>query len=107
MSGIDVYYCYIYNSSIMSKSVINFKIDTDVKREAQKLAKELGLPLSSIVNSQLRQLLRTRSFELNATSVMSPMLQAVLAEVESDRKTAKHITTTHDLAGAYAHLDSL
>ena len=91
----------------MSKSVINFKIDTEVKEEAQKLAKELGLPLSGIVNSQLRQLLRTRSFELNATPVMTPMLKEIVASVEKDRKANKNITRTYGLSGAFTHLDSL
>lgn len=87
--------------------MINFKIDTTVKLEAQKLAKELGLPLSGIVNSQLRQLLRTRSFELNATPAMTPMLKEIVASVEKDRKTGKNITRTYGLTGAFTHLDSL
>ena len=38
------------------KTLINIKADVDVKRRAQKAAKELGIPLSTIVNAYLKQL---------------------------------------------------
>jgi len=82
----------------MSKSVINFKVDKEVKEEAQKLAKELGIPLSTIINSQLHQLLRTRRLELDATSTMTPYLESVLEEVERDRRTKKNISPVFDTA---------
>lgn len=91
----------------MSKVVINFKVDKEVKEEAQKLALELGVPLSSIVNSQLKQLLRTRRFELDATPTMTPHLESVLEGVEQDRKQGKNITRTESLDEALAHLDRL
>lgn len=37
------------------KTLINIKADIDVKRRAQKAAKELGIPLSTIVNAYLKQ----------------------------------------------------
>lgn len=76
----------------MSKAVINFKVDKEVKEEAQKLAKELGMPLSSIINSQLKQLLRTRSFELNATPTMTPFLEDIIAQIEEDRKLGRNFS---------------
>ncbi len=74
----------------MTKVVINFKVDKETKEEAQKLAQELGIPLSALVNSQLRQLIRTRSFELSATPTMTPFLEGVLDQVESDRKAGRN-----------------
>ncbi len=91
----------------MSKVVINFKVDQEVKDEAQKLAQELGVPLSVIVNSQLKQLLRTRRIELDATPTMTPALEAILAEVEKDRKAGRNITRTNSLTDALKHLDEL
>lgn len=38
------------------KTLISIKADIDVKRRAQKAAKELGIPLSTIVNAYLKQL---------------------------------------------------
>lgn len=91
----------------MSKTVINFKVDKEVKEEAQKLARQLGIPLSAIVNSQLRQLLRSRQFMLDATPTMTPLLEGVLDQVEKDRKNSKNITKTRSLEEAFTHLDSL
>ena len=91
----------------MSKVIINFKVDQEVKEEAQKLARELGVPLSSIINSQLKQLLRTRRVELDASPTMTPQLEAVLDEVERDRKRGRNITRTKGIDEALAHLDHL
>lgn len=91
----------------MSKVVINFKVDEETKLEAQKLAKELGIPLSALVNSQLRQMIRTRAVELNAVPRMTPFLEGVLELIEQDRKSNKNVTRTKDLKEALAHLDSL
>ena len=99
-------YLFIYNGS-MSKAVINFKVDEEVKDEAQKLARQLGIPLSAIVNSQLRQLIRSRKFMLDATPTMTPFLEEVLDQVERDRKNSKNITRTRSLEEAFAHIDSL
>ena len=91
----------------MSKAVINFKIDTEVKEEAQKLARELGMPLSSIVNAQLRELIRTRQLNVSAEPRITPYLERIIEGVEQDRKTGKNITRTNSLEEALAHLDSL
>jgi len=91
----------------MSKAVINFKIDSEVKEEAQKLARELGMPLSALVNAQLRELIRTRTLNVSAEPRMSPYLENIIEGVERDRKIGKNITRTNSLEEALAHLDSL
>ena len=90
----------------MAKVVINFKVDKETKEEAQKLAQELGIPLSALVNSQLRQLIRTRSFELNATPTMTPFLEGVLDQVESDRKAGRNFSPVFSsVEEMFDHLD--
>jgi addiction module RelB/DinJ family antitoxin len=91
----------------MSKAVINFKIDSEVKEEAQKLARELGMPLSAIVNAQLRELIRTRTLNVSAEPRMTPYLEKIIEGVEQDRKNAKNITRTNSIEEALDHLDSL
>lgn len=91
----------------MSKVVINFKVDSQVKEEAKSLAKELGVPLSVIINAQLKELLRNRTLSLNAQPTMTPFLEKLLAEAEEDRRLGKNITRTHSLKEAVQHLDSL
>jgi len=52
----------------MSTVVINIKTDAKVKAKAQKIAAELGLSLSGILNAYLRDLIRNKkiSFSLKA-----------------------------------------
>lgn len=91
----------------MSKSVINFKVDQSVKDEAQKIARELGMPLSAIVNAQLRELIRTRTLNVSATPRMTGYLEKIIEGVEKDRRAGKAITKTNSLSEALAHIDSL
>ena len=91
----------------MSKAVINFKVDSEVKEEAQKLARDLGMSLSAIVNAQLRELIRTRTLNVSAEPRMTPYLEKIIENVELDRELGKNITRTNSLEEALAHLDSL
>lgn len=91
----------------MTKVVINFKVDKEVKEEAQKLARDLGVPLSTLVNAQIKQMLRSRTVTLTTDLKPTPYLEKILLEVEKDLKTGKNITRTNSLEEALAHLDSL
>ena len=44
----------------MSKTLLSIKTDVEVKEAAQQVAAELGVPLSTIVNAQLKALIRDR-----------------------------------------------
>lgn len=44
----------------MNTAVIITKTDPEVKRQAQALAKELGISLSSMLNGYLRQVIKTK-----------------------------------------------
>lgn len=49
----------------MNTAVITAKTDVSTKKNAQKLARELGIPLSSVVNALLKQFIRTKSLNLS------------------------------------------
>ena len=51
----------------MAKTVLNVKTDKDVKEKAQHVAKELGLPLSTVVNAFLKAYLK-ETFGLDAST---------------------------------------
>jgi addiction module RelB/DinJ family antitoxin len=70
----------------MAKTVLNVKTDVEVKREAQKLAKEIGVPLSTIVNAHLKQFISDRRVEFSAPLIPSARLRAVIEEAENDLK---------------------
>lgn len=76
----------------MNKTVLNIKTDKDVKDEARRVAAELGVPLSTVVNAYLKQFIRERAVHLSIAPTMNPRLEKLLARVEKDIKTKKNLS---------------
>ncbi len=68
----------------MAKTVLNVKTDSDVKRKAQKLAKEMGIPLSVIVNSHLRRFINERRFEAEMPLIPNAKTRKILDKALKD-----------------------
>jgi len=89
------------------KTMINIKADKEVKENAQKLAKELGLSLSTVVNASLKQFIRTREVHFSAKHTMTPYLEGIVEEVMKDYKAGKNIAGPFSTAKEMdAYLDS-
>lgn len=71
--------------------MINIKTDADVKEKAQKVAKNLGLPLSTIINAYLKQFVREKEVRFSEGYQMTPKLEKFLDRVEKDIKNRKNI----------------
>lgn len=72
------------------KAQVNVKIDTQVKKDAQRRAKELGLSLSSIVNVTLKQFAHTGKIDLSVPKYrMTPYLEGVIKEARAEYKAGK------------------
>lgn len=76
------------------KAVINVKTDKAVKKNAQKIAEELGLSLSAVINAYLKQFVRNKEayFSLSLAPWMSPGLKELLGEIEKDLKEKKNLS---------------
>ncbi|OHA01070.1 MAG: hypothetical protein A3C11_02125 [Candidatus Sungbacteria bacterium RIFCSPHIGHO2_02_FULL_49_12] len=74
------------------KTMINIKADKEVKLEAQRLAKNLGLSLSDVMNASLRNFIRTREVRVSDIPHMTPELERLLARVERDLETGKNLS---------------
>lgn len=75
------------------KTVINIKTDKEVKRNAQKVAEDLGFSLSAVINAYLKQFVRNRELYFGLIPHMSPELEKLLGRVEADIKENKNIST--------------
>ena len=73
------------------QTVIHIKADQEVKENAAKVAKELGLSLSDIINASLRNFIRTREIIFSDTPQMTPELEKLLGRVEKDIKNNKNL----------------
>jgi len=90
------------------KTIINIKADKEVKEEAQKVAQELGLPLSTVINAYLKQFIRSREVYISSAPQMNPELEKLLGQVEKDIKSSKNISGPFSTAKEMdAHLDTL
>ena len=74
------------------KTLINIKADKEVKEGAQKLAEELGLPLSVVVNAYLKDFIRNRGITISTMPHMSKQLGSLLGVVEKDIAAKKNIS---------------
>jgi addiction module RelB/DinJ family antitoxin len=90
------------------KTLINIKADKEVKEGAQALAKELGLPLSIVVNAYLKDFIRNRGITISTVPHMSRQLETILGGVEKDIAIKKNISRAFSSAkDAERYLDSL
>ena len=89
-------------------TVIHIKADIEVKKNAQKAAKDLGLTLSDVINASLRNFIRTREVVFSDVPKMTPELEKLLEGVEKDIKEGKNLSPAFDNAKDMdKYLDSL
>ena len=74
------------------KTIINIKADKETKRQAQEVARELGLPLSTVVNAYLKEFIRGRQITISAIPRMTSALEKLLGRVEEDIKAGRNIS---------------
>ena len=81
------------------ETILNIKTKKDLKEKAQNLASELGVPLTTVVNSYLRQFIRERKLVLE----MEPRIKDSLMEkwhkisLEANKNVSKKFTKATDL----------
>ncbi|MDP3902097.1 MAG: type II toxin-antitoxin system RelB/DinJ family antitoxin [bacterium] len=74
----------------MKTAILNIKIDPKVKREAQKVANELGFSLSAIVNASLKNLARNKTVSYSLLEP-SPLLRRAIDSSREDRSEGKSV----------------
>ena len=92
----------------LDKTIINFKISKSLKREAQELADEIGVPLSTVVLANLKDFVRSRSFIVSALPRLNPTIEHEIGEAIADYKQSRNVSpklvTAQDIT---THLESL
>ncbi len=67
-----------------TKTLLTIKTDKRLKAEAQKTAEKLGLPLGTVINAMLKQLVRDQAFTVSMSRMPSKYLEMVLEEAEEE-----------------------
>lgn len=92
----------------MSQIPVTIKIDADLKHEAQKLAKNLGLSLSAIVENKLRQAVRERRVVFEEELIPNAKTAKMLREIEEDIRAGRNLGPVFDSVDALDdHLKSM
>ncbi len=75
----------------MSTTAIYIKTEQKTKKQAQKVAKELGLTLSSVVNGFLKQFIKTKTVTFSAyDEIPNKRTRILLKQAEKNLKERKH-----------------
>ena len=93
--------CCIYNGYIM-KTVLNVKTDKDVKEKAQALAKHLGIPLSTVVNIQLKSFIESGELRITREPELRSEVKAELKKAMKDAKAGIGLSPAFDTAADMA-----
>lgn len=76
----------------MTKTILNIKTDPSTKLQIQEFAAELGVPVSVIMNAQIKQMLRDRKIILSTELEPTPYLVTIMKQVEKDLKTGRNMS---------------
>lgn len=74
------------------KTLLSVKVDDNIKAQAQKLAKDLGIPLSTVINANLREFIASRKLIISDLPRLNPIVETELAKIEADIKSGKNIS---------------
>jgi antitoxin component of RelBE/YafQ-DinJ toxin-antitoxin module len=92
----------------LDKTIVNVKISKSLKQEAQALADEIGVPLSTVMIVNLKEFVRSRSLTVSALPRLKPAVEKELGQAIADYKQGKNISPKLTNAEAVAaHLKSL
>ena len=76
----------------MAKITLNIKADRDVKQKAQKVARDLGMPLSTIINAYLNQFIRTKEVHFYAEGTLRPSVKRRLDRLQKEAMAGKNLS---------------
>jgi len=68
----------------MSTTTMSFKIDKALKSKAQATAKTIGIPLSTLINAYLNDMVATGRVEFTASEAMTPQMERIIRQVEGE-----------------------
>ncbi|MGB3023830.1 MAG: type II toxin-antitoxin system RelB/DinJ family antitoxin [Candidatus Saccharimonadales bacterium] len=91
----------------MKTAVINFKTDDATKIKAQAVAKQIGIPLSNLLNAYLYELASTGRVYFTASEPMTEKMEQIIQETEKEIAAGKVSASFETLEEMFSHLDSL
>ena len=91
----------------MHSAVINIKTDPKLKQGVKKVAQELGLPVGTILNAYMRELVRERRVVFSAPPALNRRTQRLLQGIDRDIKAGKNADGPFSPKEAAVYLEHL
>lgn len=89
-------------------TILNIKTDKKLKADAQKVAGELGVPLSTVMNAFLKQFVRDKEITLSANQYRpTPYLESILEQAQTEYEAGDFSGTFKTGEDFIAHLKTL
>ncbi|HBQ51066.1 hypothetical protein A3B42_03615 [Candidatus Daviesbacteria bacterium RIFCSPLOWO2_01_FULL_38_10] len=76
----------------MQTAVINLRVEPETKEKAQKLARQLGLNLSAVIEGFLAQFIRTKTVHFSLKEEPSEYMLQALKESKEDIKAGRIVS---------------
>ena len=73
----------------MNTAIINIKTDKNLKTEIQKVASELGISVSALINGYLKQVVRSQKVIFTTDEKPSKYLIEAIKQARNERKEGK------------------
>lgn len=91
--------CIVIGGFLMAQSQINVRIDSDTKKDAERVCSDIGISLSSAINIYLKKIVRENRipFELEADSFYSPKNLEKLEQLIDDYENGRIEIVNHEL----------
>lgn len=89
-------------------TILNVKTDKKLKLEAKKVADELGVPLSTVINAFLKQFVRDKEITLSANQFRpTPYLENILEQAQKEYEDGDFVGPFKSGDDFIKHLKSL
>jgi len=89
-SPIDSQITVVY--TLVMKTVINIKVDREIKERAFEVADSMSLPLSTIINAFLKKFIADQSITFTAPLQPNKRLSKILKQAEKDIRAGKNLS---------------
>ncbi|MEK7099409.1 MAG: type II toxin-antitoxin system RelB/DinJ family antitoxin [Patescibacteria group bacterium] len=91
----------------MHSAVINIKTDPKLKKDMWRVAQEMGLPVSTILNAMMRDVVRERRVVFSAPPALNRRTQRLLQGIDRDIKAGKNADGPFSPKEAAVYLEHL
>jgi addiction module RelB/DinJ family antitoxin len=90
-----------------TQTILNIKTDKKLKENAKKVAGRIGVPLSTVVNSFLKQFVRDEEVTFSAKNYkMTPYLESLVEEARKEYEAGKTSGPFNNTKDLMKHLNS-